>query len=90
MITIKIGKRIRIQKYLISGLKLFLLDNNKWICLKFNKNEKELLYYTIKLFREKTNHNYSFYCIKRNVNVLKNDLVKSECKKCNHYKFHWS
>lgn len=48
MITIKINKRIKIKEYMNNGLKIFVkLQNNKWICLKFNYNEIELLHFVI-------------------------------------------
>ena len=54
MLTIKISKDIKIQKYLIKGFKLFLRIKDKWYCIKFNNIESNLIYYVIKLFNKKS------------------------------------
>lgn len=52
MLSIKINNRIKIQEF-NNGIKLFIkLDNNNWKCLKFNKNESNLLYCTLKYLKE--------------------------------------
>lgn len=47
MIIIKINDKIRIQKYLINGIKIFLKHKDKWYCIKINEKELELLKYII-------------------------------------------
>lgn len=49
MITFKIGKLIKIQKYKDSGAKLFIKINNKWYCIKFSENKLNLMYFAIKI-----------------------------------------
>ena len=49
MITIKIGKQVKIQKYRLNGLRLFLKVNNKWYCIKLNESEVNLLEFIIKI-----------------------------------------
>lgn len=47
MIIIKINSRIKIQKYLIKGIKIFLKHKDKWFCIKLNDKELKLLRYII-------------------------------------------
>jgi len=51
LITIKISKRLKIQKYKGKGLRIFinLKRLNKWISLKLNEREVALLIYIIKI-----------------------------------------
>jgi len=51
LITIKISKRLKIQKYKGNGLRIFinLKVINKWISLKLNEREVQLLIYIIKI-----------------------------------------
>lgn len=49
MITFKIGKLIKIQKYKDNGAKLFIKVNNKWFCFKFSEKKLNLIYLAIKL-----------------------------------------
>ena len=48
MIIIKINSRIKIQKYLIKGIKIFLKHKDKWFRIKLNNKELELLEFIIK------------------------------------------
>ena len=54
MITIKINNKVKIQKYLNHGIRLFLKINDKWFCIKFNENETDLLYFVIRLFNKRS------------------------------------
>lgn len=47
MITFKISKDIKIQEYLIKGLKFTIHINDKWIIIKLNEHQVELLKYLI-------------------------------------------
>lgn len=54
MITIKISKRFKVQKYKNNGLRIFIYFKiiNKWYSLKLSEREIELLRYIIKRIRE--------------------------------------
>jgi len=56
LITIKISKRLKIQKYKNNGLRIFInlkIKNiNKWFSLKLTEREIELLRYIIKILKE--------------------------------------
>lgn len=53
MITIKLSKEIKVQKYLNNGLKIIIrYDKNKklqWIIIKLNKDKLELLKFIVDL-----------------------------------------
>lgn len=49
MITIKISKRLKIQKYKGNGLRIYIKIINKWISLKLTEREVNLLIYIIKI-----------------------------------------
>ncbi len=50
MITIKINKKIRVQKHLVSGIKITIhLENGKWSIVKLNKHQVELLKFCLQL-----------------------------------------
>jgi len=51
LITIKISKRFKVQKYKGKGLRIFinLKIINKWISLKLSEREVQLLIYIIKV-----------------------------------------
>ncbi len=49
MLTIKLSKNIKIQKY-SKGLKFFLVYKKKWIIIKLTKNQVKLLQYVLNLF----------------------------------------
>jgi len=51
LITIKISKRLKIEKYKGKGLRIFinLKSLNKWISLKLNEREIKLLIYIIRI-----------------------------------------
>ncbi len=50
MITIKVGKDIKIQKHLINGVKITIhLDNGKWSTKKLDKHQSELLKFSLEL-----------------------------------------
>jgi len=51
LITIKISKRLKIEKYKGKGLRIFinLKAINKWISLRLNEREVQLLIYIIKI-----------------------------------------
>ena len=53
MITIKINKRLKVQKYKNNGLRIFIklkiMNINKWFSLKLTEREIELLRYIIKI-----------------------------------------
>lgn len=48
MIIVKITNKIKIQKHLINGIKIFLKHKDKWFCIKLNNKELELLEFMIK------------------------------------------
>jgi len=51
LITIKISKRLKIEKYKGKGLRIFinLKGLNKWISLRLTEREVNLLIYIIKI-----------------------------------------
>lgn len=51
MITIKLSKRIKVQKYKNNGLRLFVFikNINKWFSIKLSEKEIELLEFIIKI-----------------------------------------
>lgn len=51
MITIKISKRLKIEKYKGKGLRIFinLKSINKWISLRLTERELNLLIYIIRI-----------------------------------------
>ena len=53
MITIKISKRLKVQKYRHNGLRIFIYFKsiNKWFSLKLTEREIELLRYIIKIIK---------------------------------------
>ncbi|GAH49268.1 unnamed protein product [marine sediment metagenome] len=54
MITIKISKRVKVQKYKGNGLRIYLYLKfiKKWISIKLTEREIQLLLYIIKLKKE--------------------------------------
>jgi len=54
LITVKISKRLKVQKYKNNGLRIFIYFKiiNKWFSLKLTEREIELLRYIIKIFKE--------------------------------------
>jgi len=54
LITIKISKRFKVQKYKNNGLRIFIYFKiiNKWFSLKLNEREIQLLRYIIKIINE--------------------------------------
>ena len=48
MITFRINKHLKVKEYLVKGIKLFVKHKDKWICIKINNNELELLEFIIK------------------------------------------
>jgi len=52
MITIKITKEVKIQKYMNKGLKIFVnynKDKSKWFIIKLNEHQTELLQFILKV-----------------------------------------
>lgn len=53
MITIKLSKEIKVQKYLNNGLKMIIRYDKdkrlKWIIIKLNKDKLELLKFIVDL-----------------------------------------
>ena len=52
MITIKITKEVKIQKYMNSGIKIFVnynKDKSKWFIIKLNEHQTELLQFILKI-----------------------------------------
>jgi len=54
MITIKISKRIKVQKYKGNGLRIYinLKSIKKWISIKLTEREVQFLLYIIRLKKE--------------------------------------
>ena len=54
MITIRISKRLKVQKYKNNGLRIFIYFKviNKWFSLKLNEREIGLLRYIIKIVND--------------------------------------
>ena len=45
--TIKLTKHIKIQRYKINGLKIFLIYRKKWIMIKLTENQVKLLQFIL-------------------------------------------
>lgn len=52
MITIKVNKHLKVQKYLNKSIKMFIKIKNEWFSIKLNEYEIELLEYIIKIIIE--------------------------------------
>ena len=52
MITFTINKHIKVRKYLVRGIRLDFKYKNKWISIKINENELELLIFIMKAIND--------------------------------------